>query len=79
MEIKKRAKCSIEKYIIISSFSLRPSNRGTEPSEGNPGGKKQRLSLTAVNNSSYTIYNSTVIVLCLTWQEGDRLDDMIYG
>lgn len=79
MEIKKRAKCSIEKYIIVSSFPLRPSSHGTEPSEGTPGGKKQRLSPTAVHNSSYTIYNSTVIVLCLTWQEGDRLDDMIYG
>lgn len=48
MEIKKRTKCSIEKYIIVSSFPLRPSSHGTEPSEGTPGGKKQRLSPTSV-------------------------------
>lgn len=74
-KLKKRTKCSIDKYIIVSSFLLRPSSHGTEPNMGSVGGSlEERSSIWILcHYYSYTIYSSTVTVLCQTWQRGRQI------
>lgn len=68
--------CFIDKYIIVSSFPLRPSSHGTEQNMGDPWRKEAAVKSYLTLPTLFTVQQSLSSVR--HGKEVYRLDDMIW-